>query len=213
MQPPVLGAILAGGASRRFGAPKAFARVGGAPLVQRVRDALRQATSHVAVVAGEAKPFTALGLPVHLDEVPALGALGGLRTALQRADAEGRPGALCVACDMPFVSGALLRHIAASADDGAEAIVPESTGRRGVEPLCAFYSVRALPAVVAMLAAGERRAAELVTRLRAVRVPLDEVRGFGDPETLFLNVNTPGDHRRAVEIARAAGEEVSGDDA
>lgn len=207
MQQPVLGAILAGGASRRFGAPKAFASVGGIPLVRRVLRALREATPDVALMSGDAAAFAELGLPVHADEVPALGALGGIRTALQRAEAGGRPGALCVACDMPFLSGALLRHLAERAGDGADAVIPESTGRRGVEPLCAFYSVRALPAVVAMLAAGERRAAELVTRLHAERVPLDEVRGFGDPDTLFLNVNTPEDHRRALEIARAAGEE------
>lgn len=207
MQPPVLGAILAGGASRRFGAPKAFASVGGVPIVRRVLRALREATPDVAVMASDAAAFAALGIPVHPDEVPALGALGGVRTALQRADAAGRPGALCVACDLPFVSGGLLRELVARAGDGADAVVPESQGRRGVEPLCAFYSVRALPAVVAMLAAGERRAAELVTRIQTVRLPLDEVRRFGDPAVLFLNVNTPDDHRRALDAARAAGEE------
>jgi molybdopterin-guanine dinucleotide biosynthesis protein A len=166
------------------------------------------------LVANRAELFADLGLRVRPDAVPGAGALGGVHAALRWAAEEGRPGALCVACDLPFLPAGLLRGLVDRAADGvADAVVPESTGRRGVEPLCAFYSVRALPAVVAMLAAGERRAAELVTRLRAVRVPLDEVRGFGDPATIFLNVNTPDDHRRALEIARAAGEEVGGDEA
>jgi len=47
------GAILAGGGSRRFGAPKALAQVGGRAIVERVRDALMEAGAEVGVIAGE----------------------------------------------------------------------------------------------------------------------------------------------------------------
>jgi hypothetical protein len=30
------------------------------------------------------------------------------------------------------------------------------------------------------------------------------VRRFGEPEVIFLNVNTPDDHRRALEIVQRA---------
>ena len=32
------------------------------------------------------------------------------------------------------------------------------------------------------------------------RIPLDEVRAHGDPETVFLNINTVADRDRAAEI-------------
>jgi molybdopterin-guanine dinucleotide biosynthesis protein A len=132
---------------------------------------------------------------------PGAGALGGVEAALRWAMETGRPGALCVACDMPFVSPALLREIAARAMQGdTDAVVPESTGRRGFEPLCAWYSAACLPAVERALASGDRSLHALLGSVRAERIPLAEVRRFGDPGVIFMNVNTPDDHRRAIAI-------------
>jgi molybdopterin-guanine dinucleotide biosynthesis protein A len=198
-----LAAILAGGESRRFGSPKALARVGGVRVIDRVAAAVREAADRVVLVANHPGMFADLDLPVRPDAVPGAGALGGVHAALLWASDEGRPGALCVACDMPFVPAGLLRRILArAAEGGADVVVPESTGRRGVEPLCAFYSAGCLPEVERMLADGERRLVDLLGRVRTVRVPLEEVRRWGEPETLFLNVNTPADHARAEEVAR-----------
>jgi len=200
-----LGAILAGGASRRFGAPKALAEVGGRRIVERVRDALAQAVRDVVLVANEPALFACLHLPTRADRVPGLGALAGIETALRWAMEMGRPGALCVACDMPFVAPALLREIAArAAAADADAIVPESGGRRGMEPLCAWYSVRSLPAAERALASDDRSLAALVGAVRAERISIADVRRFGEPDVIFLNVNTPGDHRRAIRIAQHA---------
>ena len=200
---PPFAAVLAGGESRRFGAPKALARVGGVRVVDRVTRAARGALGDVVLVANRPELLAGLGLPVRPDAVAGAGALGGVHAALRWAAEEARPGALCVACDMPFLHAGLLRALVerAAADDG-DATVPESTGRRGVEPLCAFYSVRCLPEAERMLDAGERRLTDLLERVRTERVPLVEVRRWGAPEVLFLNVNTPADHARAEEIAR-----------
>jgi len=194
--------VLAGGASRRFGSPKALARVGGARVVERVARAARGALPEVVLVANRPEWFAELGLPTRPDTLPGQGALGGIHAALRWAREEGRPGALCLACDMPFLAPGLLRALVErAAATGAEVVAPESAGRRGVEPLCAVYSVVCLPTVEAMLAAGERRMMELLEQVRTDRLPLEEVRRWGDPATLFLNVNTPDDHRRALEIA------------
>src|SRR5687767_8887411 len=94
-QPP-LGVILAGGASRRFGTPKALATVGGRRIIDRVRDALSAAVADVVVSANEQDLFVDLGLPMRADEVAGLGALGGIHTALRWAAERGRSGALVV---------------------------------------------------------------------------------------------------------------------
>lgn len=192
-QPP-LGVILAGGASRRFGSPKALARVGGRRIVDRVRDALAAAVPEVVVSANEPAMFEDLHLPVRPDLVAGLGALGGIHTALRWAAERGRPGALVAACDMPWISAELLRVIVErAAFTAADAVVPESGGPRGIEPLCAWYSVRCLPHVERMIAEGERRVHRLIDRIRADVVPAAEVRRIGDPGILFLNVNTVDD--------------------
>lgn len=196
-QPP-LGVILAGGASRRFGSPKALARVGGRRIVDRVRDALAGAVPEVVVSANQPALFADLNLPMRPDEIAGQGALGGIHTALRWSAERGRPGALVVACDMPWVSAEVLRMIAQrAASTDADAVVPESGGRRGIEPLCAWYSVRCLPQVERMMDEGERRVHRLIDRIRADTVLIDDVRRAGDPGILFLNVNTVDDLRDA----------------
>jgi molybdopterin-guanine dinucleotide biosynthesis protein A len=197
----VLGVVLAGGESRRFGAPKALARIAGIPIVERVRRALGEAADEVVLVANEAELFAGTEMRIRGDAVPGVGALGGVHTALAWADGEGFSAALCVACDMPFVPGALLRRLReAAAEAGAAAMVPASTGRRGVEPLCALYGAGALAAVTDLVLADDRRVMALVEACRASVLPLDEVRSFGDPEVMFMNVNTMDDYHRAVAL-------------
>lgn len=198
-----LGAILAGGMSRRFGSPKALAEVGGRAIVARVRDALALVVRDVVLVANEPGLFAHLDLPIRGDDVPGLGAIGGVRKALAWAREERRAGALCVACDMPFVSADLLRLIVSRVEGTeADAVVPESGGRRGVEPLCAWYSVACIPAVDGLIARATGAAmGALLDRVRVERIPRMEVARVGDPDVLFLNVNTAEDHWRAHLIA------------
>ena len=197
-----LGAILAGGASRRFGAPKALAEVGGRRIVERVRDALMEAGAEVVVIANDASLFADLRLEQRADEVAGMGPLAGIVAAVRWAAERRYAGALCVACDMPFLSAALLRRIPAGARPVI--IVPESRGRRGVEPLCAWYPVECLKAAERMIAEGSWALHPLLERFPAERVPLAEVERFGDPNILFLNVNTPADHELAQRIAADA---------
>jgi molybdopterin-guanine dinucleotide biosynthesis protein MobB len=198
--PSPLGVILAGGRSRRFGSPKALATVGGRTLVERVRDALAGAVRTIVVSGSDPAVARAAGLPLLPDLREGLGPLGGVLTALRRAVEEGRPGVLVAACDLPFVTPALFRLLAArGASSPAAAVVPESGGRRGVEPLAAWYAASALPVLEAMAAAGELRPHRLAEHAPVERIPLAELRRAGDPAHLFLNVNTMHDLRAAEE--------------
>ncbi|NIP78676.1 MAG: NTP transferase domain-containing protein [Gemmatimonadetes bacterium] len=198
------GAVLAGGESRRYGAPKALAEVGGARIIDRVVVALRLVVEDVIVSANEPELFADLGLPVHPDDRPGLGALGGIHTVLGRALVAGRPGVLAVACDMPFPCVPLLRRLrdeAFSPGGGLpDLVIPESRGRRGVEPLFAAYGVACLPAIEAALDAGDRRMIGFHDRARVRTIPLAEVRSLCDPERAFLNVNTREDRDRAESL-------------
>lgn len=196
---PILGAILAGGASRRFGSPKALATVDGRRIVDRVRNALVQSVDEIVLVANERELFADLGIPIRGDRLPGLGPLAGVEAALRWAAERGADGVLCVSCDLPFLSAALLREIAARGD-GVRTVVPESG--RGIEPLCAWYPVGALGEVQRLLASEDRSLRALFAAIETVRMSVDEVRRFGDPEILFFNVNARDDLERAREIAR-----------
>lgn len=200
-----LAAILAGGESRRFGSPKALARVGGVPLIERVRDAVWAVVPDPVLVTGRPEPYASLGLPSRPDPVPGAGPLAGILAALRWARELRRPGALVVACDLPFLDPALLRRLVERAGTSeAAAVAPEGPGRFGVEPLCAWYAPAALEAVEDALRRGRLSPGALLLDLAAERLPLAEVRALGSPDTIFHNVNTRADRLAAEGIAREA---------
>lgn len=193
------GAILAGGRNTRFGSHKALAEVGGRPIIERIRESLERVTPDLILIANEPEEYAGVGLRQRPDQISGLGALGGIYSALKWAEEEGRPGILAVACDMPFLSVPLLERLVTGAK-GVDIVVPESESRRGVEPLCAYYSTSCIPAIEAQLERGDRRVIGFYDGLEVRRIPIDEVRAIGELDIIFMNVNTPDEHARAEEI-------------
>lgn len=198
---PCTGVVLAGGGATRYGGePKGLKRVGGERIIDRVARALRDAADDLLLVAND--PDGARWLPGvrHTRDVrEGEGSLGGIHTALARAGT----AVLVVAWDMPFVPGALLAALR-SRGEGASAALPESGSKRGVEPLCAYYDSSCLSSIERRLDAGDRRVVSFLADMPDVRhLSAREVAQFGDPELLFLNVNTPDDLGLAERHANA----------
>jgi molybdopterin-guanine dinucleotide biosynthesis protein A len=128
---------------------------------------------------------------------PGLGSLGGIYTAVNESPAP----VVCVAWDMPFVSEPLIRALADGLDP-YDAMLPQSGGRRGVEPLCAGYGPACREAIAETLAAGDLRAIGFHDRIRVGILPLTQVRALADPDLLFFNVNTADDLAKADQLWR-----------
>lgn len=197
------GAVLAGGAAQRYGGlPKGLLKVGGRRILDRVVDAVRGATGAAPLLVANAAEAVSWrpDLATVPDARPGCGSLGGIHTAVT---ASAGP-VLCVAWDMPFVPVPLLRALIAGSD-GYDAFLPESDGRRGVEPLCAVYGPACGAAIERQLADGDLRAIGFHGDVRVGRVPLARVREFGDPDIMFFNVNQPEDLERAEALWRRRG--------
>jgi molybdopterin-guanine dinucleotide biosynthesis protein A len=187
----LLGVVMAGGRNTRYGGLKAFAEVGGTRIVDRVIKTLRSVTDDVVVIANDTAAYGALDLPVRSDEVAAGAALAGLLTALHWSEERKRDGIVTIACDMPFAAIGLIEHLVATAQQTrADVVVPASGGPRGVEPLCAWYSNRCAPAIANAIARDDFRMIGFYDDVTVVTVPSADVRRFGDPAVLFMNVNT-----------------------
>ena len=95
----LLGAVLAGGRSSRFGSDKALALLDGRQLIEHAVAALTPRCAQV-VVCGRTDPrWTCLAdLPA-----PDMGPLGGLAAALAYAQEKGFDGVLSTGCDMPVL--------------------------------------------------------------------------------------------------------------
>jgi molybdenum cofactor guanylyltransferase len=167
-------AVLAGGRSRRMGAPKAMAELDGAPLIERPLAAAAAAGLEAVVVAKADTPLPPLGVPVWHEPAEPVHPLLGIVTALERAGAP----VVAVACDMPFVPPELLARLAA----GAEAAVL-ADGR--LEPFPARYEPAALPRLRAALARGDS--------VRATLAALGPATLAVQDANVIASVNTPED--------------------
>jgi molybdopterin-guanine dinucleotide biosynthesis protein A len=168
----VAGVLLVGGASRRFGSPKALAVYEGETLAARGHRVLLEAFGRVLVVGKQADRLE-LPFPLVDDGSDVRAPIVGVAAALREAAAE-----VCVVLptDMPHVTPALLRSLAAAAD-GVDAAVPQ-TG-----PLPGAYRRTALPVLERRIAIGDLALHEALAVLRTRVVECDD--------TLLANVNTP----------------------
>lgn len=197
------GAVLAGGAARRYGGlPKGLMKLGGRRILDRVVESLQAVIGQPPLLVANAPegPTWRPDLCTIPDVRPDCGSLGGIYTAV----VAGAGPVVCLAWDMPFVTAELLWALVAGSA-GHDAFLPESDGRRGVEPLCAVYGPACGPAIERQLERGDLRAVGFHPEVEVGTLPLERVRAFGDPAMLFFNVNRPEDLVRAEELWRRRG--------
>ena len=196
----VRGAILAGGGATRFGGkPKGLELVGGERILDRLVHTMEEALGEPPLLVANAPDASGWrpDLRTVSDLRPGLGSLGGIYTAVVTTPAP----VVCVAWDMPFVSHALIQALAQGLTQ-YDAMLPQSDGRRGVEPLCAAYGPACASAISATLDQGDLRAIGFHPLIQVGILPLDQVRTLADPDLLFFNVNTADDLARADELWR-----------
>jgi molybdopterin-guanine dinucleotide biosynthesis protein len=189
-------ALLAGGMSTRMGEDKAFVGFHDTTLLEWVRDRLAPLFAHTYIVTREIERFQGLGMAVVRDALEETGSVVGIYTAVMASPTE---RVVCVACDMPFVTPALVRALV-ERSAGFDVFVPRHGGR--VEPLCAVYGKGCLDSYRQFIQGGGRRIFDVYGELATGYLELDDLR-LGDPERLFANVNTPAE----LEAARKAGDD------
>lgn len=138
----ILGAIFAGGTSRRFGGDKALALLNGKPLIAHVAERLVPQVEKL-VICGRAWA----SYPMLADRpAPGLGPLGALCAALDHAAAHRFDAVLTSGCDLPFLPDDLALRLAG----------PGARVARG-QPLLGFWPVRLVQRLEMHLAAGVDR--------------------------------------------------------
>ncbi len=103
----ILGAVLAGGMSTRFGSDKALAELGGVSLLERAVASLA-ALCDAVVIAGRDSPL-ATSIPDW--PRPGMGPLGGIAAALRHAGANGFDSVLTCGVDCGGLPGGLLEDL------------------------------------------------------------------------------------------------------
>ena len=140
----VVGVLLVGGASTRFGSPKALVRFRGETFAERAHQVLAEAFGHVIVV-GKAADELPLPFQVLDDGSEHRAAIVGVAAGIRLAGAE---LSVIVPTDMPLLTADFLEQLAEAAE-GVDVAAPE-TG-----PLPGAYRRSALPVLEQKIAARE----------------------------------------------------------
>ncbi len=165
----ILGAVLAGGLSSRFGSDKALAEIDGRTLISLAVDALSGWCEHVVVTGRETAPAPTL------PDWPraGLGPLGGVAAAMHHALDEGYDAVMTCGVDAGLLPDDLL------------AVLGQAPAYLVQQPVIGIWPVSAMPALEAILQGTQshsmRRFAEAIG-----------ARGVELSATI-ANINTPHD--------------------
>ncbi len=178
------GAILAGGQSRRMGAPKEGVPLwDGRPMMAHAIAALAGVCRRVVVV-GECRGFALPPEILHIpDRRPGDGPLAGL-DALLRSGLDA--GYLVVACDQPLLTPALLRRLLPPAP--ADLCFFRSEEGAGLHPFPGFF-----PATWAARAAEALERGERSVRRAIAPCPATWVDVGAREQALLRSLNTPAE--------------------
>jgi molybdopterin-guanine dinucleotide biosynthesis protein A len=169
----LLGICIGGRGSRMGGVQKALLRAPdtGETLIDRTLRLARE-TGYEAVLLGAAElGDSARGVQQLPDAMPELGPLSGLASLLAHA---GDRAAVCLACDMPYLTAPLLSRLAREHAE-ASVLAARDPASGKWQALCARYrSEEVLPILQAAFAAGERSFQGLFRRLTVAELALNQ---------------------------------------
>ncbi len=186
------GIILAGGESRRMGTDKAFLKLDGVPLIDRVVSVFLSQFDQTIIVTNAPERFAGFHVRVVKDAVDIKGPLTGIYSGLLHARSD---QAFVAACDMPFLNPRLIAYLRDSAGD-FDAVVPRVNGYP--EPLHAVYHRRILPTIQERLLGGDGKISRLYDRI-SVRYLSESETAYFDPQMRsFINLNTPAEYKEAL---------------
>jgi molybdopterin-guanine dinucleotide biosynthesis protein A len=168
---PLTGVLLVGGASRRFGSPKALARVAGETLADRGWRTLAGACDECIAVGKAGDLCLPFDVVDDAEEVraPIAGVIAGLRAASNEVT-------VFLPVDCPLVTVATLRALGDACRDAAVS---------GHGPLPGAWAKSALPVLERRLVEGELRLFDAYAELDVARPEIDE--------SLLADADTPAE--------------------
>lgn len=190
----IVGVILAGGESKRFGSPKAFALRDHIPFYQYSLQAIEPFVSSTVIITSPKLEGFFINKDVKTsivndeEKYRGQGPLAGIYTAMDTIFTEWY---MVIPIDVPFIEqwvfNRLIKYIA---KDGLDAIVPIVNGKK--QPLLSIYHYSMKKRIKKQLDMEKRSVHELLNESKVVYVSIDE-------EKPFTNINCQNDYQQFVQ--------------
>lgn len=191
MIPDCTALIMAGGESRRMGQDKAELVLGQRTLLQTIATLMQTLFAEVVVSVREPRATTTLRQVC--DDPAQHGPLAGLAAGLAQINT---PWLFAVACDMPFITPAVVEYLAAQRGNH-QAVVPVVQGHP--QPLAAFYAASCLTAVqLCLQGTGKHSLRALLQQIQVRYVSEAELLAVDGALASFVDLDTPQDVSAAM---------------
>ena len=185
MKHNLTGIILSGGKSIRMGENKAFIKIEGTPIIQRIQTLFERLFDEIIIVTHEKELFSNLHAKIYSDIIPHRGVLGGLYTGLFFSSFT---FSFCVACDMPFLNESVIKYLMKNIEN-SDIVVPKT--RDGLHPLHAIYSKNCIDPIKKMIDQGKYRVVDFYPMVKVKIIDENEFVSLDPNRESFINVNTP----------------------
>ena len=190
--------ILAGGQNKRMGVNKSFLCVGETTVIGRQLVILTKIFPRITIVTNDLLTYQKCACEIIPDDIPGLGPLGGILTALKSSSHNSN---FFLACDMPFLNSNLIEYILQESNNSDITVIRDG---EYLEPLLGVYSKRCIPAVENFLQSGGKKvtgfykAAGLVVH----EILAEKARRIDSNLASLININTRHDFEYAVKLAQ-----------
>ena len=187
----LVGILLAGGLSRRYGSPKAFAEIEGELFYERAYDALAAVCDDVVIISRPElmhRFSPDVEVITDMEEVAGQGPLAGILSGMTACPAEKY---MVLACDMPFVGPAETARLLDLADSASDITALWNEAEK--IPLFSIWDKRVKELLQQELEAGQFRVMKFMEKVNTEWIDSSKI--HEDP-LVFRNVNQPDDQMR-----------------
>ena len=185
----ISGAILAGGANKRFnGITKANIVIGGKTIISRITDTLKEIFDEIIIVTNTPEEFKEYShLKIVGDTILKAGPIGGIHAALKSSESE---AIFVFAGDMPLIrKDIIIRQIDYFNAHNYDVLVPRL--RNMIEPLHAIYKCSISKTLDDFLHEGNSYA--VIDFLKLINIGFMQFDESIDIKNVFTNINSPAD--------------------
>jgi len=173
----MIGVVLTGGKSERFGTDKAFVELDGKFLYQRQAELLSEFCDKLFISCNNSQESMLNGYDLIIDELEAQGPLQGLVQVFQQHESD----CMVLACDLPQIQSTDLDQVRRQSEGYDLTIALSKSGRE--QPLCSIWKTKAMKAAITYYQSGGRK---MMTLLNQPSIQVGKVE-LADDALLNLN--------------------------
>lgn len=193
------GVILAGGRSSRMKFNKAFARIGDTIVIDMILEKFFLLFNEIIIITNEPELFSNYPVKVYTDIYPYCGPVSGIHAGLSYARYE---RIFVQGCDMPFVNQNVVKYMVEQLGDH-DAVVPVIN--TFLQPTSAVYRNSCLPLLTSCLKKKLLKLTKFFEDWDTLYLHEEDLRSYGNLDTMFFNINTSEALERAQHIVGGAG--------